>query len=297
MSAFKKLDRKDVFTTVHLAKKSWSISGSDASILGIGFRRGTSGSINQYPGDPNYNELLNYRSVRQLFYSNFVSGSELPTGSFENFLQSSFFSSSRILGEDLGIVSFPKTVFGVSLVPGSLSFNLERSYIVDEEDYVLETIEAGGQYIEDLQGGAVSDDGEGNLISNENDFLGRNRGDYIGDVVYTQGLGIFTDPQFGPYFSNLSNPVMSWKSYYPVYTTSFTCKVRDEEFNFSLNPTSRKDIFGNIADNLLVEEFKPYITAIGLYNEAGELLAVGKLGQPIPKSNDTDMTFQIKLDI
>lgn len=296
MSAFKKLDRRDVFTTVHLAEKSWSTSDSDASNYGIEFSGGTSGSLPTFTGDSSFNELLKYRSIRQLYYSNYTNDKDLPTGSFENFLQSSLNSNSRSLSSSIAVVSFPRNVIGVGLSPGSLGFNIELAYIEDEGDYVLETEAAGGDYIEDLGSGAVTDDGEGKIISDENNFLGKNRGDVVGDIIYTHGIGVFTDIQFANYFANLSNPDLTWKSYYPIYTTTYALKVRDEEFNYSLNPSSM-DNNGNIADNISGSEFKPYVTSIGLYNDDHQLIAVAKLGQPIPKSTDTDMTFVVKLDI
>ena len=43
--------------------------------------------------------------------------------------------------------------------------------------------------------------------------------------------------------------------------------------------------------------FQPYATTVGLYNDSNQLIGVGKLGQPIPKSRFTDMTFVVKFDI
>ena len=55
--------------------------------------------------------------------------------------------------------------------------------------------------------------------------------------------------------------------------------------------------YKNINENLLGSEFKPYITTVGLYNEANELIAVAKTNRPIPKSHNVDMTFVVNLDI
>ena len=44
-------------------------------------------------------------------------------------------------------------------------------------------------------------------------------------------------------------------------------------------------------------DFVPYITTIGLYNAAGQLLVIGKLGQPIKNRDDVDMNFLISIDI
>jgi len=45
------------------------------------------------------------------------------------------------------------------------------------------------------------------------------------------------------------------------------------------------------------DDFAPYITTIGLYNDAGQLLAIGKLANSIRKRNDVDMNFLIRLDL
>jgi hypothetical protein len=44
-------------------------------------------------------------------------------------------------------------------------------------------------------------------------------------------------------------------------------------------------------------DFAPYITTIGLYDNFGQLLAIGKLAQPIKKRSDVDMNFLIRLDL
>jgi len=305
MSAFKKLDRRDVFTTTHLASKSWSVSGSNAPTYGVKFYGGVSGSLPSFPSSTptvaysdTYSQLLRYRSIRQLYYSNYESDSFLITGSFDNFLQSSLYhSGSRRIGTHVGVVSFPRNTYGIGLKPGSISFSVIDTYIENEGDYVLETVEAGGEYIQDGDSGTIIDDGEGRILGSSNSLFDVGDDQVIGAVIYTHGLIVFTEETFAKYFSNLTSPNISWNSYYPIYTTSYTMKVRDEEFNYSLNPTAMKDSYGNIADNISGSEFKPYVTTLGLYNDDQELIAVAKLGQPIPKSTYTDMTFVVKLDI
>ena len=102
-----------------------------------------------------------------------------------------------------------------------------------------------------------------------------------------------------------------WNSTLPVHTRNYRCRVRSEQLNHTYNNTATtgsleegKDwlqvpafadttLHSNVLDNY----FQPYVTAIGLYNDANELIAVGKLGQPTPKSKYTDMTFVVNLDI
>jgi hypothetical protein len=53
---------------------------------------------------------------------------------------------------------------------------------------------------------------------------------------------------------------------------------------------------GIVKDFATGSNFQPYVTAIGLYNDANELLGVAKMASPIPMSSTTDMTFLIKYD-
>jgi hypothetical protein len=64
----------------------------------------------------------------------------------------------------------------------------------------------------------------------------------------------------------------------------------------SQNPTITTDTSGSLRDFATGSIFQPYATAIGLYNETNELLLVGKFGQPIPMTNETDITFVIRYD-
>ena len=52
----------------------------------------------------------------------------------------------------------------------------------------------------------------------------------------------------------------------------------------------------DIANFATGSQFKPYVTSVGLYDDDGNLLVVGKLGQPIKASSETDTTFVIRFD-
>ena len=53
----------------------------------------------------------------------------------------------------------------------------------------------------------------------------------------------------------------------------------------------------NISDFATGSYFSPYVTTVGLYNNDKELLAVGKLAQPLPLSSTTDTNIIINLDL
>ena len=89
---------------------------------------------------------------------------------------------------------------------------------------------------------------------------------------------------------------LKFKNEYRIFENEIICKITDNEFNYSQNPTITTDDSGSLRNFATGSEFKPYATTVGLYNEANELLLVGKLGQPIPLSNNNNTTFIIRFD-
>lgn len=99
---------------------------------------------------------------------------------------------------------------------------------------------------------------------------------------------------------------VSFNAQQPIHTLNIHCKVLDSEMNYTSNPSamSSEPLDGLIArsggtyiSSVTGSAFQPYITTIGLYNDSNELIAVAKLARPTPKSQNTDMTFVIRLDM
>ena len=93
------------------------------------------------------------------------------------------------------------------------------------------------------------------------------------------------------------NATLRFKNEHIIYEQEVRCKVGENDFNFSNNPTITSDNSGSIASFATGSEFAPYVTTVGLYNENSELLAVAKLSQAISLSSVTDTTFVIKYDL
>lgn len=72
-------------------------------------------------------------------------------------------------------------------------------------------------------------------------------------------------------------------------------RARNAEFNYSTNPTN-VDSTGELRHNVMINSPQAYITAIGLYNDANELLAVAKLSRPLVKDFNKEALIRIKLD-
>jgi hypothetical protein len=81
-----------------------------------------------------------------------------------------------------------------------------------------------------------------------------------------------------------------------VSTSHYFVRATNREFNFSNNPTFVTGSDGTFAESTFERDPKTFITTIGLYNDANEMIAVAKTSQPIPKSFDKEVLIKVKLD-
>lgn len=81
-----------------------------------------------------------------------------------------------------------------------------------------------------------------------------------------------------------------------VSTAHYFVRLRNREFNFSNNPTFVTGSSGKFKNQSFEGDPQVYVTTVGLYNPANELLAVAKTSQPIRKSFDREALVRVKLD-
>ena len=99
-------------------------------------------------------------------------------------------------------------------------------------------------------------------------------------------------------FVETTNITMSFSSSFTIYETQYKCTIGESEFNYTLNPTviNNTSNNGTVYDYVTGSYFSPYVTTVGLYNNDNELMAVGKLAQPLPTSRTTDTTILVNID-
>ena len=97
-----------------------------------------------------------------------------------------------------------------------------------------------------------------------------------------------------------------------IYVNEVKCRVLENDFNYSQNPSVfkyRTVITGSpalpfyssstaiITDGTLIDNVTgSSVTTVGLFNESNELLVVGKLATPYPIPENTDITFIVRWD-
>lgn len=308
MGAYKQISPQDTFLTTYVSHKQWDITGSEYSNYGIQYAE-----ISKYESDiyyPNTSDIfsssylpLYFKSLDLLYYrsfNNLDSGSNvlgIVSSSYEHYVQTSLLQDNvRHIEDTLILISIPRDIIGSGMKPGSITFGFPE---IDEETLYVRLGYVLSGYIKeildgfDLEQGFVYDSTEGSLVAKTS------LGDYIrvGDINYLHGIITITHPDFvEAYLDDANKPRLNFKSTKEIHTLNTHCTVLAEELNYTLNPTTiLSGSVGGIKTVYLEDEFNPYITSVGLYSPANELLAVGKLSQPTPKSNQTDMVFVVKV--
>ena len=73
-------------------------------------------------------------------------------------------------------------------------------------------------------------------------------------------------------------------------------RPQNAEFNYSTNPSFISGSTGEVLYPQFINNPQTYITTVGLYNDANELLAVAKLSRPLVKDFTKEALIRVKLD-
>jgi len=174
------LKATDVTATPIKLKYSASYSNTSICDTGIYAKSGINGPVTITGSVPG--ATLRYRSIRQLYYSNYLTGSYLTTtSSFDNFLQSTAasgtFEGNTIASASADVRYFPTESGGkikiISIPQSSLGQQTSRkSFFLTGSGFTL------------------VDDGNGNIIDLSNNNV------YVGNIIYSQGFVIVTNPAY-----------------------------------------------------------------------------------------------------
>lgn len=294
MSVYKSLTTSDVLVTPFKVNKNFSFQGASAiTASSIGIDRFLGKNITYISGSNTTGQIttqsqaLIYNSIRQLYYTNYVSGSNgspaltssirndgVRVGqngtqpSYANYLPNTLLADRYFptaSNDEIGIMSIPSNLFGENIKPGTFIYKTE--------------------------GISYTDNGEGGLIS---------ASIKVGDIIYEHGIITLTSASNNiDSFTTSSNITCSFQSTLTLYESQYKCTANPNEFTYTLNPSaiSGSSNSGVVYDFLTGSYFQPYITTVGLYNNANQLVAVGKLSQPLQSSNVTDTTILVNLDL
>ena len=315
MGAFKQFLSTDVTVVPFVVNKSFHFEGT-ASMDAVGIQRLFGRNYTYSSSADNANSIyqsqsaaLIWNSVKQLYYTNYISPSSSLTppqvydyngnliedytdistnARFFNYEQTSliqintgssypvpigygyrrYFPTSS--GAQIGVISIPKNLFGDYINPKTFTYSSSFSLTVATK---------------------VNDGYGDGILTISSSLLP------VGIINYTHGTIVYINSIDKDYFQNTDNVTCSFQSSRTIYETQYKCTIRPDEFNYSLNPSLISGSTDGTPYNFVTGSyFAPYLTTVGLYNENQELLAVAKLGQPLPTSRTTDTTIVINID-
>lgn len=319
MSVYKSLTTSDVIVTPFKTNKSFSFLGDNFTSSNIGIDR-FMGTNSPYTSSllntgqiVSQSKSLVYDSIKQLYYSNYIrgeNGSTVLTSSinpdgirigqsgiqpmYDNFLPNTLLANRLFPTaslDEIGVISIPSNLFGEYVMPGTFRYEYNGT-----------------------SNGIITDDGNGGLFQD---------GAKIGDIIYQHGMAIITSAGssitgsvygtavYGTgiysnansndlnYLISTNNITCSFQSNLTIYESQYKCTFSPNEFTYTQNPSSISGSTntGIPYDFVTGSYFEPYITTVGLYNGANQLVAVGKLSQPLQSSNITDTTILVNLDL
>lgn len=284
MGAFKSINASDAIVLPYVANKSWVINSNQipSDDVNIYIGKNVTGSFNP-DTDPVTNgeyERLIYATINHYFYHDYPSyivntQSLEVTNNYQNIspyiASSSYYEFGNPGGQlvkdfpsgsnaTIQVLSISKDIIGSGIKKGSFTYTSNISF---------------------------SDDGVGNLYHNTNNL--------VGNIFYEHGLVVITNPLYQNILTGSFS--VSFKNEHTIYEKTIKCTILDREFGYSYNPTLQvSGSEGDIKAWATSSSFSPYITTVGMYDEYNNLLAVAKLGQPLPTTSEIDYNIIIKLD-
>lgn len=123
----------------------------------------------------------------------------------------------------------------------------------------------------------------------------------VGNVFYRTGKIVFSQRDYR--FMNVLGDTftLKFRNTHTIYQHEALCRIKKGDFNLTQNPTARQSPYSDLLINEMTSSVEDggmptYFNAVGLYNDAGELLVVGKMGQNIRNRSDVDLNLIVRWD-
>jgi hypothetical protein len=225
---------------------------------------------------------------------------------------------------EIGVISIPSKLFGDFIQPESFLLEGPTGSIKDDgEGRLLFQGTSSGATFSYMAGNIIYEHGIVTIFDSKLPGAlpgGGSDQDFYGTAIYGTSLYGAASATLPPTDSFITDWItgslvtMSFSSSYTLYETQYKATISENEFNYTLNPSSvsgstiptyfsgssidwpNSGSSGVPINNITGSYFSPYITTIGLYDENFELLAIGKLAQPLQSSQVTDTTILVNLD-
>ena len=270
-------------------------------------------------GSLNFNNLVNGRSPSSTIYGQYQ---DLVLGD-----ENTDFIFGAITSSEFIAISFDRSRYKESLFLGSLSLTLKGQapssgsiVLTDNSKYVSSVVYTnGGTRVFQLISGSQ---GTVNTSVNSNGYsLTGSYGWFLPDigtillnpkalraVPAEGGIGFLFSgsatssaapivPPLRDIYTAISGGASFLINSQETITSDYIfVRPQSSEFNYSENPSFISGSTGEVIYSDFINNPQTYITTVGLYNDANELLAVAKLSRPLVKDFTKEALIRVKLD-
>ena len=112
------------------------------------------------------------------------------------------------------------------------------------------------------------------------------------------GTGVDANKKFALRFVNCLRPTgasLKFRDEEDQVSAQYFCRVRSGHMNFSNNPTFTSGSLNELRQSTMKGNPNTFITSVQLYNDAGDMVAVGNLSTPLKKNFSSEATIKVKL--
>jgi hypothetical protein len=97
------------------------------------------------------------------------------------------------------------------------------------------------------------------------------------------------------FFSGIQSGSQTFRSEEDQATTSYFCRLKARDFNFSNNPTFTSGSTNEFRNLSFEGNPQTFITTVGLYTSTNELVAVARLSTPVQKNYSSETVVKVNL--
>lgn len=280
---YKSIPSSDIEVRPLSIYKEWDLDETDTDIS-LYFGEEDTGSLFRDTDEKSNGEYkrLIYNTIKHQYYRNSSTGSIITEVGFRKSYAS---TDERKLETEMAVIVIPQSKYGEGIKRGSLRLT-SGSTVYEDDSY------------SNLTSASV----------------------ICGNVFYDRGLVVLTKDVVSG--STLSTFDLHFRSTVTIYENEVFISILENEFNVSQNPTSvdlrgdekyiKYETFTSSFDGTTMGGFAdydkfgkldptgsylaPYITAIGLYDDNLNMVAVAKLPNPIKSLPDYPINFIVRFD-
>lgn len=251
-------------------------------------------------GSENYNQSVDGMTPSRTMYGqyrNLVYGDETKDFVFGDYTSNNIF-----------IITPDRARYKQALLPGSLNLKIGNIQLTDDSKVQQSTIFNDAGRVYNLVSGSNGAPYSGSGYSNSGSYgmllpdIGTIilNADAFSAISLNLNSGSVASPNATNNMSLLYNQLVTGANFRLNSEETVTAdyvfvRARAGEFNYSENPSFIGGDNGSLIWPIFVNNPQTYITTVGLYNDANELLAVAKLSRPLSKDFTKELLLRVKL--